>query len=363
MKTVYLKYTLSIVFLCMAFIACEDAIEMEPKYKDDFLHSNKTPEYYQALREYKASDHSIAFGWYGNWSGVGASLSGCMTGLPDSVDVISMWGNWKNPSEVLLRDLRVAQKERGMKALVCFIVLEMGDQITPEGYNANREDRHKYWGWVDGDEEAIKASIVKYANAICDTIDKYDYDGFDLDWEPSYSHPFPTNYEMAKNGRIALFLETMSKRIGLTSGTDRILVIDGEPHHEQIPPEMGKSISYFITQAYAASGESGLNSRLNSVINHYKGVLTPEECAAKFIVCENFETYSKTGGVTFTNPEGKVMQSVEGMARWNPTINGRKVRKGGVGTFHMEYEFTIPGLSGTYPYLRKAIQIMNPNVE
>ena len=29
----------------------------------------------------------------------------------------------------------------------------------------------------------------------------------------------------------------------------------------------------------------------------------------------------------------------------------------------MEYEFSISGLSGTYPYLRKAIQIMNPNLE
>lgn len=363
MKTVYFKYALSIAVFCMAFMACDDALEMEPKYKEDYLHSNKTPEYYQALREYKKSDHAIAFGWYGNWTGIGSSLANCMVGLPDSVDVISMWGGWKNPSETLLKDLRQVQQLKGTKALVCFIILEVGNQITPAEYETSREARHEYWGWVDGDEEAIKVSIVKYANAICDTIDKYNYDGFDLDWEPSYPQPFETNYEMAKNGRIAVLIETMSKRIGPASGTGRIFAIDGEPEHPEIPAEMGKYFDYFISQAYGATSESGLNSRLNKVIARYKGVLTPEECAAKFIVCENFEKYAQTGGPNFTTPDGKIVNSVEGMARWNPTINGQKVRKGGTGTFHMEYEFTISGLPGTYPYLRKAIQIMNPSVE
>ena len=49
----------------------------------------------------------------------------------------------------------------------------------------------------DRDEEAVKASIVKFANAICDTIDKYNYDGFDMDWEITTPQPFETNYEIS----------------------------------------------------------------------------------------------------------------------------------------------------------------------
>ncbi|MEG0038271.1 MULTISPECIES: glycoside hydrolase family 18 [Bacteroides] len=363
MKKILSRVILPFLGLGCMIASCDDWTDLEPQIKENLLESNKTPEYYEQLRAYRKSDHPIAFGWFGNWSGKGASLVNCMAGLPDSVDVISMWGGWKNPTENMLRDLRLVQQQRGTKALVCFIVLEMGDQITPTEHAGSRDDRHKFWGWVDGDEEAIRASIVRYANAVCDTIDKYNYDGFDLDWEPSYAQPFETNKEMAYNGRIALFIETLSKRIGPASGTGRILAIDGEPEHSEIPAEMGKYFDYFISQAYAATGESGLNNRLNRVISHYKGVLTPEECAAKFVVCENFESYAQTGGVSFTTPDGKVVRSVEGMARWNPVINGRKVRKGGVGTFHMEYEFTVSGKEGTYPFLRNAIQIMNPSVK
>ncbi|MBT9900480.1 endoglycosidase [Bacteroides thetaiotaomicron] len=358
-------YFMTLLFgACLMISACDDWTETEVKNPEKLVGSANSEEYYANLRAYKQSEHSVTFGWFGNWTGKGASLENCMAGLPDSVDFVSMWGGWKAPTEAMLQDLRHVQQKKGTKALVVFIVLEMGDQITPEEFNTSREDRHKYWGWIDGDEEAIKASIVKYANAVADTIDKYNYDGFDLDWEPSYAQPFETNKEMAYNGRIAIFLQTLIDRgIGARSGTGRMLVIDGEPEHSEIPPEMGKDINYFLSQAYESSSEGTLNSRLQRVISHYDGVLTPEECANKFVVTENFETYAQQGGVSFTDPWGNKMQSLEGMARWSPTVDGKAVRKGGVGTYHMEYEFNVPGYSGTYPFLRNATRIMNPPIK
>ncbi|GCB34355.1 glycoside hydrolase family 18 [Bacteroides faecalis] len=356
-----LYYFLSLIGLCALFSACEDWTETEVKNPENLIESSHSEEYYTRLRAYKASDHPIAFGWFGNWTGTGVSLMNSMAGLPDSVDVISMWGGWKNPSAAMLEDLRFVQQQKGIKALVCFILLDIGAQITPVG-----EEPHKFWGWVDGDDEAIERSIRKYANALCDTIDKYNYDGYDLDWEPSYSHPFQTSYEMAKNGRIGIFIDEMSKRIGPRSGTGRLFVIDGEPGNSQIPKEMGKCFDYFIVQAYSATSDAALMIRehgLNDIIKYYDGVLSAEECAKKYIVTEDFEKYASTGGLTYTDSEGNKMNSVEGMARWNPIINGKKVRKGGVGTFHMEYEYMIDGKEGTYPYLRKAIQLMNPAVK
>lgn len=335
---------------------CSSWTDTRIKDADDLTNPNSDHAYFEALKAYKKSDHAVTFGWFGNWTGKGVSLENSMKGLPDSVDFVSMWGGWKSPTPEMLADLRHVQKVKGTRALVCCIVLDIGDQITPEQYNHTLEARKEFWGWVDGDDVSIEKAIRKYANAFCDTIDKYNYDGFDLDWEPNYAQPFLTKKEMAEGNRIDIFLEEMSKRVGPKSGTDRLLVIDGEPYDVQ--PETGKVFDYFIVQAYRSSGEADLNSRLNKVIRAFDGVLEAEEVARKFIVTENFESFAEGGGVIF---DGKY-RSLEGMARWNPIINGKEVRKGGVGTFHMEYEYSPDGfpLGVTYPYLRKATQIMNP---
>lgn len=342
---------ISTLFLLLGIVSCSDWIEVEPK---DY-YEIPSDSYYEALRAYKESDHSVSFGWFGNWTGVGSSLVNSMEGLPDSLDIVSMWGGWANPSEEQLKDLRLVQDLKGTKAVLSILMLDIGDGMTPQEHLGSDDERKAFWGWEDGNNEAIYRAIEKYANAICDTIDKYGYDGFDLDWEPSYAQPFPTNREMAPHDRIGLLIETMSKRIGPKSGTDKLLIIDGEPAN--IPKELGENFDWFISQAYNTSSESNLNSRLNTVINYYDGYLTAEEITNKFIVTENFEAVSVAmdGGYYFKNNDGIEMKSLEGMARWQPS-NG--FRKGGVGTYHMEAEYPT---NPEYKHLRKAIQIMNPS--
>lgn len=365
MRNLLTKFICPLFGLAMIASACSDWTDLEPKYPMDLTQTDKPDSYYEALKAYKNSDHAVAFGWYGNHTGVGVSLENTVKGLPDSVDFVSMWGGWKNILPDALADIHETQQKKGTKFLACCIVMEMGDQITPEEHNATRADRHRFWGWVDGDEEAIRQSIVRYANAFADSIDKYNLDGFDLDWEPSYPQPFPTNKEMCHSGRIAIFLQTLIDRgMGLRGGTGRMLVIDGEPEHSEIPKEMGKDFNFFISQAYACRSDQNLNGRLSNVIQHYDGVLTADECAKKFIVCENFENYAQTGGVDgFIDFEGNRYKSLEGMAHWLPRygVDQKPLsRKGGVGTYHMEYEYNVSGKEGHYPYLRQAIQIMNP---
>ncbi len=361
MKINIIKCAVALFALCSLFYSCDDAVEVTPKYKEDYLNSNKSEEYYEALRDYKKSDHAVSFGWFGNWTGVGASLANCMAALPDSTDFISMWGGWKNPTKEMLEDLRFVQQKKGTKALVCFIILDIGDQITPEEFAGSLESRKKYWGWIDNDKDAIEKSVRKYANAICDTIDKYNYDGFDLDWEPSYAQPFNTSKCIVPY--VDILIDELSKRIGPDSKTGRLFVIDGEPAHSNIPNKYGTKFDYFIAQAYSCSSYSDLDNRISSVINKYRDVMPIDQIAKKFIVCENFETYSATGGVLHYTRDGKSVESLLGMAYWNPSIDGKIYRKGGVGTFHMEYEYFLPNHAGTYPFLRKSIQIMNPNVQ
>ena len=198
---------------------------------------------------------------------------------------------------------------------------------------------------------------MKYANAICDTIDKYGYDGFDYDYEPHYGHRGNISGVPAAE---KVFVETLSRRLGPKSGTNKMLVIDGEP--QSINAELGPLFNYFIVQAYQCGGDFDLDNRLGETIEHYDGILEPEAVAKKYIVTENFENFALAGGVSFTDRNGNEMMSLEGMARWQPIINGKKVQKGGIGTYHMEYEY-MAGKQPSYPALRKGIQIMNPAIK
>ncbi|MFA6832639.1 MAG: glycoside hydrolase family 18, partial [Bacteroidaceae bacterium] len=297
---------------------------------------------------------------------------------PDSTDFISLWGCWKNPSEDMKADLKYVQEVKGTRAMVCFIVANCGDQLTPASvYELSEEDqklssseqgaktnqqRKDFWGWKDGTTDEAKAAqklaIEKYAEAIMDTINKYNYDGFDLDLEPHYGAPG----EIASSKEnLAIFSRALSKYLGPKSGTRRLLVVDGEP--DFMPAETGELYNYFISQAYRSSSNATLNNRLASIQNNFKDVLTPEQCARKLIVTETFEEYALTGGTNFTTADGTRTKSLEGMALWNPVVNGKEVRKGGVGTYHMEYEYQVKEHNVTYPFLRNAIQIMNPVVK
>lgn len=348
MKYIY-KSILLFLSLSLAVVACDTDVEI--KDPENLTDPERSEEYYAALRAYKKTDHPVAFGWFGNWVGSGVSLENSLRGLPDSVDVVSIWGNWKNPSQEKLEDLRYVQTVKGTRAMICFVVSNIGDQITPSGQN-----REEFWGYTAGDQESIAAAAEKFANAICDTIDKYNYDGFDYDYEPHYGGA--GNLSGNKTAERA-FIETLGKRLGPKSGSGKLLAIDGEPN--SIDSDLGVYFDYFIAQAYACSGDSNLDSRLSSTINNFTDVLTPEEVSRMFIVCENFESYAAAGGVNFTDRYGNQMKSLEGMARWQPMYNGVALPKGGIGTYHMEYEYN-PGKQPSYPALRKGIQIMNPSI-
>ena len=335
----------------------------------DLTQTGKTAEYYENLRNWKKSDHEVTFGWYGNWTGGGASLENSMMGLPDSVDFVSIWGNWQNPGEDRLNDLRQVRALKGTRAMVCCLVMDCGDGVTPPMTKEQEEKygkdwkayRHDFWGWGETLEEKVAAS-KKYANAILDTIAKYDYDGFDIDAEPNYAQPFATDYEMWRHDPAIMdaFVETLAAKLGPKSGTDKLFVVDGEPY--EINPKYADCFNYYILQAYGNDSHSSLNSKIGRTVNAFKDVMPVEEITKKIIVCENFENWASSGGVNYILPNGEVVPSLIGFALWEPVLNGKQYRKGGVGSFHMEYEYN-PGKPVSYPALRQAIQIMNPSVK
>jgi len=369
MKKIYLLYGLFLSVITSLFISCSDWTDAE---REVFPEEMTSEEYYAALRAYKQTDHQIAFGWFGNWTGEGAFMKNSLAGIPDSVDIVSIWGNWSNLTEAQKKDLEFCQKTKGTRFTLCFIITSVGTQITPQevydtweekGYSSEQEAVNDFWEWPEDetDEAAVEASIRKYASAIADTITKYGYDGFDIDYEPNYGN---NGNIVDDDDRMFIFVDELGKYFGPKSGTGKLLLIDGEPQSITSRPEIGHYFDYFVIQAYNASGDSNLDRRLINggvagpgLIQTYGEELGEERVTNMTIMTENFEAVdaAMNGGYNYTDRYGNTMKSLEGMARWQPS-NG--FRKGGVGTYHMEAEY---GTTPEYKNLRNAIQIMNPS--
>lgn len=360
-----------------AMLGCSKWTEVEPR---DYYKPHGE-EYYKNLRAYKNSDHPITFGWFGNWTGKGASLQGSLMGLPDSVDFVSMWGNWHSLTEEKWADKREVKRLKGTRVTMCFIVANCGDQTTPaEVRNTLTVDGVKYateseavkafWGWKDGDQESIDAAIAKYAKSIIDTIDKYEWDGFDYDYEANYGAPGniagpylgdsgnPETNRQRTN--FLTFVKELGKHLGPKSGTGRLLVIDGEP--QNMHPDARDYFDYYIIQAYYSTGYSDLDKRYNKLLQGLEAAGDPElekMVAKKLVYCEDFEKagYAVNGGNDYTTRDGRTVPSLIGMAAWQP-LSG--YQKGGIGTYHMEYDYPN---NPEYKWLRQATGIMNPVIK
>ncbi|WP_455515907.1 glycoside hydrolase family 18 [Porphyromonas sp.] len=385
-----IKNILAVSALALTTLAsCSKWTDMEIQHPVDLTKPGHDEAYYKALRDYKNSDHQIAFSYYSAWTGVGTNMQSSLMGLPDSVDLVSLWGGWKNPTEAQLKDLRAAQQKKGLKAMICFLVLDMGAGVTPDPTEAEKATlkegeswTHKYWGWSTAQtpegKAARRAAVVKYANAICDLIEKYGYDGFDIDAEPSYVHPFATQYELWKTDvdekdhvptLMTLFIETLGKRIGpmaeTEAGRKRILAVDGEP--DALPPTHAKYFNYFIIQAYG-DGVGYSNGHFQGMLRAYKDVLSVEEICKKSIFVVNFESGATRGGQAGL---GQILN----FALQNPVVDGVTYRKGGVGAFRVDLEYAVttpdvvngidmsPVKGLSYPWWRRAIQLMNPTIK
>lgn len=372
MKKFSILYTLCLSLLAAAFVSCNDWTEMQA---ESFPEEFTSEEYYAALRDYKQSEHQVSFGWYGGWTGDGAYMKNSLAGLPDSLDIVSLWNNSQNLTEKQKKDLAFVQKVKGTKVVVCQIISNIGDGFTPadvynaweeKGYASEQEAKDEFWGFDESKPETIEPAIRKFAKAIVDTINYNGYDGFDIDYEPT-AGPYVGNLVLpgGDNSRFAIFIDELSKYLGPKSGTGKLLMIDGEPQSIKDQPQIGHCLDYFVIQAYKPGRDSNLDDRLLGGPQAYQcglmetfGEELGEERVTKMtIMTENFEAVdaAMNGGYNYTDRYGNSMMSLEGMARWKPT-NG--FNKGGVGVYHLEAEFdTSPECKN----MRNAIQIMNPS--
>lgn len=154
------SWTLLVAGLFVAgFTNCSDWTETDNEWvlESGNTVTNKPESYYHNLRTWKASDHSISFGWYSGWGEPTVSTTNMLAGIPDSMDIVSLWGNWSNLSEGKIKDLREVQQKKGTKVVFCSFTSYVGQNFTPAEYNTDEATRNEFWGWKEGDSEAINA--------------------------------------------------------------------------------------------------------------------------------------------------------------------------------------------------------------
>lgn len=285
-----------------------------------------TEEYLANLRAYKKSNHQIAFGWMGGSGGDGKfpSMEKRWESVPDSMDIVSLWGGIPQEGSPQMAAMRFAQEQKGI--LVTQVNFISGfDALIKKNFASLPE------------QEGVDA----VAKAFSDTVSKYKLNGLDIDYEPGEASE--RNSLFAKPGGLERLVKALSPYFGPKSGTGRLLIVDG-----YMTAGVEPYINYYVSQAYNTSSPGSLQGRYNTA----RGYGIPSE---KFVVTENFEDHWKAGGINYTDPVRGTIPSLLGMAYWQPTQG----RKGGMGSYHMEYEYAN---TPDYKFIRQAIQIMNPAV-
>ena len=146
------------------------------------------------------------------------------------MDIISIWSQWHT-----LTPQQKADKE--------FVQKTLGTKVTYTIFSDKLPEPFLEIGNGEYTDEAIEA----YAKAYCkDSMDKYQYDGIDIDYEPGYgaSGPFVGH----DNALFTKLINAMSKYVGPKSGTGRLLIIDGVPY--AVDRSVVDCFDYGIVQAH-----------------------------------------------------------------------------------------------------------------
>jgi hypothetical protein len=324
MKTKIYIFLTSLFVSAIIFCSCDTYPEAEqllkPKTYDD--------QYYANLRAFKKSDHQISYGWYSDYSQT-YSPGQHFLGLPDSIDIISLWGGIPTPSTnpIAYDEMRFVQKVKGTRMLSVKIIRMQSET----------------WTTLDS------AGIIQYGDTLLSSVFKNDLDGLDLDYEPEGDYLTGNN--------LTILVKYLGQFLGpMSVNPEKLLVID---YYSTRPPaDVEPYINYLVNQAYTQGTTTNSAANLQSRYNLVASWCPPE----KFIVTENIGDWWPNGGSPFTEadgntltPEGNRMYSLEGMARWNPSQG----KKGGWGAFYFIRDYN---LDPPYKFMRRCIQIVNPAV-
>jgi hypothetical protein len=339
----------------IAFVGC-DRKEMALEVQKPFAYD---AQYYANLKAYKQSDHTLFFGWYAAYAPIAgstgykdpASWGERIIGLPDSLDIVSLWmgipsndPKSKSYAPIAYADWQYVSKTKGTK-FVAPTIVNFNGKITLKDSTVFD---------LTLPENRTDSGIHVYGKYLVDQILDNGLDGLDIDWEPGSGE-----FLNSPNTNFIKLVQYIGQYLGPKGNKNKILTID---FYSQVPPAgTGQYANLFVRQAYS-QGTGGVQNAAN--LQSYYNSVAADIPPGKFIVTENFGDFSANGGTPFTEADGNTlttngaqMTSLEGMARWNPTQG----KKAGFGAFYFDRDY-YSSTGVPYYNVRRCIQIANPAV-
>lgn len=325
-----MKYIMPLLLIACMFASCDNDVENATVVAP----TTYGPQYYKNLRDYKKSDHSIAWGWFADYT-QSTSLATRFLGLPDSLDICSLWGGIPSDDSThvdthylpeVYREMKYVQEVKGTKLVVPTIIRI---RTRPEFYDSI---------WVKQSDP--QAAMRAYAQDLLRPIFENGLDGIDMDYEPEGDPLSGSNLDY--------FVEYVGQFVGPMASPDSTFTYpDGFTIKGN--PEMLLCIDY-----YGSAPSSNTNQYTNLYVNQTYGGSPGGQpfggCPAEKMV------YTENVGDNWKKPEcGKLLT----YARYQPATG----RKGGFGAFFMHRDYINTGYGcSNYANMRRGIQIQNPAI-
>lgn len=325
-----MKYIMPLLLIACMFASCDTDVENATVVAP----TTYGPQYYKNLRDYKKSDHSIAWGWFADYT-QSTSLATRFLGLPDSLDICSLWGGIPSDDSThvdthylpeVYREMKYVQEVKGTRLVVPTIIRI---RTRPEFYDSI---------WVKQNDP--QAAMRAYAQDLLRPIFENGLDGIDMDYEPEG--------DPLSGGNLDYFVEYVGQFVGPMASPDSTFTypdgftIKGNPemllcidYYRSTPgPNTNQYTNWYVNQTYGGS----------------PGRVPFSGCPTEKVV------YTENVGDNWKDAEcGQLLT----YARYQPATG----RKGGFGAFFMHRDYINTGYGcSNYANMRHGIQIQNPAI-
>lgn len=325
-----MKYIMPLLLIACMFASCDNDVENATVVAP----TTYGPQYYKNLRDYKKSDHSIAWGWFADYT-QSTSLATRFLGLPDSLDICSLWGVIPSDDSThvdthylpeVYREMKYIQEVKGTKLVVPTIIRI---RTRPEFYDSI---------WVKQNDP--QAAMRAYAQDLLRPIFENGLDGIDMDYEPEG--------DPLSGGNLDYFVEYVGQFVGPMASPDSTFTYpDG--YTIKGNPNMLLCIDYFGS-APGSNTNKYTNWYVNQTYGGGPGRVPFSGCPTEKVV------YTENVGDNWKAAEcGQLLN----YARYQPSTG----RKGGFGAFFMHRDYINTGYGcSNYANMRHGIQIQNPAI-
>ena len=325
-----MKYIMPLLLIACMFASCDTDVENATVVAP----TTYGPQYHKNLRDYKKSDHSIAWGWFADYT-QSTSLATRFLGLPDSLDICSLWGGIPSDDSThvdthylpeVYREMKYVQEVKGTRLVVPTIIRI---RTRPEFYDSI---------WVKQNDP--QAAMRAYAQDLLRPIFENGLDGIDMDYEPEG--------DPLSGGNLDYFVEYVGQFVGPMASPDSTFTYpDGFTIKGN--PNMLLCIDYYGS---APSGNTNkfTNWYVNQTYGGSPGRVPFSGCPTEKVV------YTENVGDNWKAAEcGQLLN----YARYQPSTG----RKGGFGAFFMHRDYINTGYGcSNYANMRHGIQIQNPAI-